>query len=141
MNYLNDSRAVYAQKTTSTSGIVGSGFVVITAPAITPISSSRIILVKAHWRGIFSTVGGDSFLMAIGETGGGVDRYNETVFHTPASGTSYGPGTVSHLVISPSVESHAYNLVGQRTGGSGSGTVQASTTFPTQIIVQDIGAA
>lgn len=138
LNYLNDLRIKYAQRSTNFGGITSSQSTVLTAPAFTPISASRIIKITARWRSIVSTVANDIFSLRINEVS--VGQINE-VNVGDTSGSGKGGGTNICYVPSPSATSHTYALAADRVAGSGTGTIEAAATYPIQIIVEDIGAA
>lgn len=138
LNYLNDSRVKYAQRSSDFGGLGSSQTIVLSAPPFTPISASRLIQVTARWRSITSTVNDDIFSFRIMETG--VGQINEVNVGN-VTGTGKGGGTLSCVIPSPSAASHTYNLSVDRVFGSGTGNIGASSTYPIQIWVQDIGAA
>lgn len=137
INYLNDDRVQYAQRSSDFGGITTAQTIVLSAPAFTPINASRLIRITARWRSASSTVNDDIFAFRIMEFG--VGQKNEA--NVKISATGHGGGTLTTYIASPSASSHTYNLSCDRQLGSGTMTVQGASTYPIQIWVEDIGAA
>ena len=137
LNYLNDLRVKYAQRTTDTSAFSAETDVV-TAPAFTPISSSRLIKITAFFRGWQASVATDIFAVRLKE---GATQLQEKLIRSQSAGTGSDGNFIQVYVASPSAAAHTYKLTGVRLSGTGTMTLQADATYPCQIIVQDIGAA
>jgi len=139
LNYLDDSRVKYQTGTSDVGPTSGTTILdVITAPAFTPISSSRLLRVMFHYRSITGTVSGDVFEMMVREGSTQLNSNNEKIQST---GTGQNGGVVEALVASPSAAAHTYNGSIQRASGTGTGTVNGSSTFAILITVEDIAAA
>lgn len=138
LNYLNDLRVKYAQVTADVTGIAGTETDIITAPAFTPISSSRLLRISFRCR---STIAGTStgvFTFRLKEGSTTLNEINNRLGSTSTSGEFVTTWT---YVASPSAASHTYKATAQRATGTGTMDIQASSTAPMQIIVEDIGAA
>lgn len=139
LNYLNDSRIAYAQQTTATGSIGATQTIILSAPAFTPISGSRIIRITARWRSWTCTVLDDIFAFRIMEFG--VGQKNERLQRNQSATFEHDGGEITALVPSPSASSHTYNLSADRVTGTGTMIIQAASTYPIQIWVEDVGAA
>lgn len=137
LNYLNDQRVDYVQRTTDFTGITSLQSTVMTAPSFTPISASRLLRITARWRSFTSTVPDDIFAVRINEVG--VGQVNEVNIKVGSNG--FAGGTLVCIVASPSAAGHTYAMAADRQLGSGTGTIQGSSTYPIQLIIEDIGAA
>lgn len=139
LNYLNDTRVKYATQTTASSSTSGTTILdVLSAPAFTPISSSRLLKITAHWRSITVTTDPGTYTLMIRE---GSTLLNGENHKVESTGTGQQGGTMSHLVVSPSGASHTYKFSIQRASGTGTAVVDADATYPIFICVEDIGAA
>lgn len=138
LNYINDLRIKYVQRTTDFTGITNLQSTVLTAPAFTPISSTRLLRITARWRSISSSVVDDIYALRINESG--VGQVNEVNIGN-TSGSGKGGGVCTTLVISPSVAAHTYTLAADRIAGTGTGNIQGSGTYPIQLWVEDVGAS
>ena len=140
LNYLNDSRVKYAQTTSNVGPTSGTTELdIITAPAFTPISATRLIKVSLHLRSLTSATVGDQFTIRIKE---GATTFAEALININNSGTSGGDGKAYFaLVPNATAASHTYKATIQRATGTGTATVSASATGPLSICVEDAGAA
>lgn len=138
LNYLNDLRVEYAQITADTSAFSTTETTIVTAPAFTPISASRLLVVMVHVRGTFHSDATNIFEFRIKE---GATKLQEITERSESASTGSEGFTMIKYIASPTAAAHTYHLAGQRVLGGGTCIVQANATYPTQIIVQDIGAA
>jgi hypothetical protein len=136
--YLNDSRIKYGQITANGPTVTTTETDVITAPAFTPISATRLIRVSIHVRGINGSVANDAFSYKIKE---GATQLNEETVWSLSSGTGSPGFDMEHYIPNPSAAAHTYKMTGVRSTGTGNQVVQAAATYPCQIIVEDVGAA
>ena len=139
LNYLNDSLSVNAQRTTDSSSTSSSTVLdVLSAPAFTPISASRLIKITGQWRSMTVTTDPGIYTVYIREGSTSLNQQNHEL-SAPAVGLS--GGSIVTYVASPSAAAHTYKLSMQRASGTGTAVMNAAATYPIQIIVQDIGAA
>ena len=138
LNYLNDLRVKYGSVTANSSAFSAETDL-ITAPAFTPISGSRLLRVSYRIRAFTSTNAGDILTLRIKE---GSTEFSQQQRNAYTITTAVADGIADFVYIaSPSAASHTYKVTGQRTAGTGTFTLQAASNYPTQIIVEDIGAA
>lgn len=110
---------------------------VITAPAITPSSSTRRIRIWFHCRGFSGGTAGEQFVVRIKE--GATTLQEQVIIITTASLTN--TGTDCHAIVdAPSVASHTYKATIQRTSGTGTVSVAATAGGPITLTVEDCGA-
>ena len=138
LNYLNDLRLKYGQVTADVTGIAGTETDIITAPAFTPISSSRLLVISFRCRSTIANTSTGVFTFRIKE---GSTTLNEINLRTGSTSTSAEYVTTWTYVASPSAASHTYKVTAQRAAGTGTMDIQAASTYPMQIVVEDIGAA
>ena len=140
-NYLKtqDDVVKYAQATANSSSTSGTTILdVLTAPAFTPVTATRLIKITVHWRSINVATDPGIYLVMIRE---GSTKLNEQSHKVETVGTGQQGGTMVHYVASPTAAAHTYKLSIQRATGTGTAVVEADPTYPCQIIVQDAGAA
>jgi len=116
----------------------GTELDVITAAAVTPAQTGRRWRLRFHCRGIQDTVTGDLFFLRIKE---GSTVLNETHFVTYTSPATINGVDFEAIVDSPSTASHTYKVTIQRSTGTGTATVSATSTAPILFYVEDAGAA
>jgi hypothetical protein len=139
LNYLNDLRVKYAQSTSDSSSTSSTTILdVLSAPSFTPISSSRLLKITGHWRGLNVATDPGIYGVHIREGSTTLNSENKKVEST---GTGQQGGTIVCYVASPSAAAHTYKLSLQRLSGTGTAVMEGAATYPIQIIVEDIGAA
>jgi hypothetical protein len=138
LNYLNDLRIKWAQRTTNTSAFSAETDL-LTAPSFTPINASRVLLVHVHVWSYVATVTSDIFLFRIKEGG---TQFTEISKEVNVTGQGVHGFTMLCYITSPSAAAHTYKVTGVRAaGGTGTCTVQASSTAPMQMVIHDVGSA
>lgn len=139
-NYLNDLRVKYATPVTTSVGPTSgtTPLDVITAPAFTPINSSRLLRVWFHCRGFSGGTAGEQYALKIQESTTVLAEY--VVVITTATITNTGADFYAQIA-SPSAAAHTYKVTITRTSGAGTVSVAATATGPINLTVEDIGAA
>ena len=141
LDYLKtqDDVVKYAQATANSSSTSGTTILdVLTAPAFTPVSATRLIKITVHWRSITVATDPGIYLVMIRE---GSTTLNEENHKVETTGTGQQGGTMVHYIANPTAAAHTYKLSIQRATGTGTAIVQADPTYPMQILVEDAGAA
>ena len=141
LDYLKtqDDVVKYAQSTANSSSTSSTTILdVLTAPAFTPVSASRVLKITVHWRSLNVATDPGIYLVMIRE---GSTKLNEQSHKVETVGTGQQGGTLTHYIASPTAAAHTYKLSIQRASGNGTAVVEADATYPIQIIVEDVGAA
>lgn len=112
---------------------------VLTASAVTLATANRRIRLTWHCRGISCTATSEIYTVRIkeGSTVLGESNYASVTTSVAASGGC----DFSVIVDSPSAASHTYKVTIQRAIGTGSATVQATSTAPMTLTIEDVGLA
>lgn len=122
---------------TSTAGGFTTSLDVVTSSAVTVTSGRRIRVTASADFSDGTGSDGASVLLELIETGTGTVLQATGIVLPATSGQSAG-GVVC-AILTPSAGSHTYKLTGVRASGAGTITHQAAATFPTFILVEDIG--
>jgi len=141
LNYLKtqDDVVKYAQSAGNSSSTSSTTILdVLSAPAFTPVSASRVLKITVHWRSLNVATDPGIYLVMIRE---GSTKLNEQSHKVETVGTGQQGGTLTHYVASPTAAAHTYKLSIQRASGTGTAVVEADATYPMQILVEDVGAA
>src|SRR5262249_18812829 len=107
---------------------------VIVASAVTIAGTTRRLRISFHCLGINNTVNTDTFRLRIKE---GATELNGAQFLANNSTDVWGAG-LQAIVDSPSAASHTYKVTIQRQVGTGTATVDASSTDPITLTVEDV---
>lgn len=110
---------------------------VITAPAVTPATSSRRLRIRFHARGTSGGTGGEQYLLRIKEGSTTLQEY--VYIFTTGSVTNTGIDFEA-IVDSPTAAAHTYKVTIARTSGAGTLSVSATATGPITLTVEDCGA-
>jgi hypothetical protein len=138
MNYLNDERIKWAQRTTNTAAFSSSETDILTAPAYTPIAANRLIRAHVHVRSLNFSVVNDVFVFRIKE---GTTQLQEISITANVSGLGAHGFTMTALLPNASAAAHTYKVTGGRVSGTGTVVVEAAATYPMVLTVEDVGAA
>lgn len=109
---------------------------IITAPSFQPSAGNRKIRITLNARGVSNTVANEVYILKIKE---GATILAESHSINPTTSVDGGVFPVIAYVDSPSQTGHVYKATIQRTSGTGTATVSATTTGPITLVVEDCG--
>lgn len=101
------------------------------------VGTSRQIKITGQVRSFSSTTADDRVIFSIRESS---TTLNQVLLLSDPGGGNAGSGGVVQWTLSPSAGSHTYKLSAESADG-GTVTMNASSTFPAFILVEDIGTA
>jgi len=131
---LPKGKVAYATTTTAT-GSITTAVVDLTGLSVTFTALASRYYKITGWVLFQTTVADDSFAVFIRD-GSGTQLQQASQHFRLASVTQFVSPVV---VIQPGAGSKTYKLSAQRLGGTGTGSTAASATFPSLILVEDIG--
>lgn len=123
-------------KKTSSQGSITSEVALTSLSVSGTTLSSRNYKITLSIRSFSTTVAGDVFQLTVKQDGSLV--IGEWNLYFPVAGTGINGGSYVTTLV-PAAGAHTYQAYATRITGTGTGTLDASSTGPATLIVEDIG--
>lgn len=126
----------YTEKTTDTTGVVGTEVTLVSVTVT--VNASRRVRITGYVSSWISTVSGDRAQFRLLE---GATQLQMGRSQVQLAGIATEPPTELACVRTPGTGSHTYTLVVARNAGTGTLTISGDPTTPMWIMVEDLGPA